>query len=97
MERDITPACAELLAALPPLPLSSDEWSALTKSLCLSDRQAEVAALVVRGADDKLIMRALGIRQSTLRTFRDRLAARTGARRRSELVARLWAASLKLK
>jgi len=82
---------------LPALPLGENHWRAVVKSLGLSSRQAEVTELLLRGASDKEIVKALGIKAPTLRTYRDRIAARTGTRNRMELAMRVLAMSLEVK
>lgn len=66
---------------LPPLPLEPDHWQAVVTVMGLSPREADVAALKVRGAQLKEIAQILGIEQTTVRAFQDRLCAKAGIRR----------------
>ncbi len=68
-------------------------WQAIVQALGLSSRQAEVTELVLRGACDKEIARMLSITEPTLRTYRERIAARTSTKNRMELAMRVLAVS----
>ena len=51
----------------------------------LTERERQVLALLARGKTDQQIAEQLGIRLSTVRSHLDRIAQRTGKRRRTEL------------
>ena len=74
---------------LPPLPLDEDHWQAIVDALQLSPRQAEIAALMARGARLKEIASMLGIGVPTVRTQQERIYAKTGAKGRGELLLRI--------
>jgi len=63
------------------MPLEPDHWLAIVKAMRLSPREADVAALKVRGAQVKEIAALLGIEVTTVRCFQDRICAKTGIRR----------------
>ncbi len=81
------------LDALPPLPLEADHWQAVCRAMQLSAQQVQVLELLLRGAGQKQIAAALGISQPTLKTYLDRIAARTGARGRMQLAMHVMAVS----
>lgn len=85
-----------VLDDLPDLPLDAAQWQAIVEALGLSARQADIAELVLRGACDKQIATVLGIRATTLRTYRERIAARTSTRNRMELAMKVLAMSHQL-
>ena len=74
---------------MPPLPLAADHWQAIVAVMKLSPRQAEVAALVARGAQLKDIATLLEISIPTVRTQLERTLRKTGARNRAELLLRI--------
>jgi DNA-binding CsgD family transcriptional regulator len=76
-----------------PLPLDKSLWEAVVKALRLSRRQIEILELTLRDAGDKQITATLGISPSTLKTQRQRIAGRTGARSRMQLAMRVLAVS----
>lgn len=71
--------------SLPPLPLEAAHWQAVCEAMGLSAQQAKVVELVLRSAGQKQIAAALGITEPTLKTYLDRIAARTGTRGRMQL------------
>jgi DNA-binding CsgD family transcriptional regulator len=66
---------------LPPMPLKPDHWRAVVQTLRLSPREADVAALKIRGAQVKEIAAILSIETTTVRCFQDRICAKAGIRR----------------
>lgn len=66
---------------LPPLPLEDNHWQAVVDVLELSPREAEVAALKIRGAQLKQISSHLGIAISSIRNLESRILAKAGVRR----------------
>jgi DNA-binding CsgD family transcriptional regulator len=70
-------------SSLPPLPIDAGLWEAVAKAMRLSPQLARAVELVLRDMSDEQIARAMDISESTLRTYFDRIALRTGARRRS--------------
>jgi DNA-binding NarL/FixJ family response regulator len=81
------------LATLPPLPLHPAHWRAIFRVLRLSPKQAQVVELVLRGLCDKEIARAMGIGEPTVRTYFDRISARTRTHGRMELAMKVLAVS----
>jgi DNA-binding CsgD family transcriptional regulator len=75
--------------AIPPLPLGAAHWEAVAEAMGLSDRQAEIAELLVRGAQLKEIASTLDIAISTIRSQHERILAKAGVNRPSELHARI--------
>jgi DNA-binding CsgD family transcriptional regulator len=74
-----TPA-ADRGASLSPLPLSVEHWEAVIGELELSPRQAQIAELMVRGAQLKEIAAILGIKACTVRGQQERMYAKLGIR-----------------
>ena len=73
-------------STLPALPLASDHWDAIVQAMGLSPRQAEIAALMARGAQLNEMADLLDLAVSTIRTQQERIYAKTGARGRGELL-----------
>ena len=96
MARQLDNAANGSLDRLPPLPLPDPHWQAIVNALRLSPRQARIVELTLLGAGDKRIATTLGITESTLKTHRQRIAARTGTRGRMELSLRVLAISYQL-
>jgi DNA-binding NarL/FixJ family response regulator len=92
MTRPIEPA-GNSLAGLPPLPLHPAHWQAIFRALRLSPKQAQVVELVLRGLCDKQIAKAMGIGEPTVRTYFDRISARTRTHGRMELAMKVLAVS----
>lgn len=65
-------------ASLPALPLDADHWQAVVEALKLSPRQAEIAALMIRGAQLKEIAAVLGIEVCTIRSQQERIYRKAG-------------------
>jgi DNA-binding NarL/FixJ family response regulator len=59
----------------------------------LSGQHAVIVEYVLRGMSDKQIETAMGICHSTLRTYFDRIAFRSGMRGRSAILRRVLAVS----
>lgn len=70
-------------------PSSDADWSQAVKRMGLSDRQAEVLALLLNGMKDKEIAQALRISYHTVRAHVRVLFARENVGTRMKLVARV--------
>jgi DNA-binding NarL/FixJ family response regulator len=70
---------------LPSLPLDGDLWLAVANSLHLSPQLARAVEHLLRGLCNKQIADAMGISESTLETYFERIGARTGARGRTAI------------
>jgi DNA-binding NarL/FixJ family response regulator len=88
-----TTTVADALGAFPPLPLDDDHWRAIVQAIQLSPQQARIVELVLRGLCDKQIAAAMGISEPTIRTYLQRISARTHTRGRMELAMRVLAVS----
>lgn len=77
----------------PELPIDPDLWRAVACQMELSPQHAHVVELILRGLSDKQITEAMGIHQSTLRTYLERIAARTGATGRVGILRMVLAVS----
>jgi len=82
--------------SLPDLPLKPDHWRAVVDTMRLSPREADVAALKIRGAQLKEIAAILGIEMTTVRAFQDRICAKAGIRRH-EFFAHILRLSLEVR
>jgi DNA-binding NarL/FixJ family response regulator len=82
-----------LLDPLPALPLPHDLWLKIANSMKLSGKLCLVVEYVLRGMSDIQIEDTMEISHSTLRTYFDRIALRTGMRRRVEIFRRVLAVS----
>lgn len=78
---------------LPPLPISEVLLKKVVDAMQLSPQHARVVELVLRGLCDKQISEIMGIHKSTLRTYFDRIAARTGAMGRIAIFQKVLAVS----
>jgi DNA-binding NarL/FixJ family response regulator len=72
-----------------PLPLDDAHWQAVVQAMRISPQQAKVVELVLRGLCDKQIATALSLSEPTVRTYMDRISARTRTRGRMELAMRV--------
>lgn len=81
-------------ASIPPLPMDATRWAAVVAQFDLSEQQARVAELVIRGLGDKAIADELGIRYGTVRVYLARLFGVTGTDSRLGLVIRLFSVAL---
>ena len=71
--------------AFPLLPIETAHWLAIVHAMQLSPQQARIVELLLRGMCLKQIAEAMGIGQPTVRTYLDRIFARTGTHGRMEL------------
>jgi DNA-binding NarL/FixJ family response regulator len=83
---DFQRADHELLPAL----FSKKEWSAIARRLNLSQRQAQIVDLVLRGQRDKEIMARLGLQKTTIRTHMADIFVKAKAGSRMELAYRVF-------
>ena len=88
-----TQIIGDYLDTFPPLPLDDDHWLAIVRAMRLSPQQAKIVELVLRGLCDKQIAAAMGISEPTIRTYLQRISARTHTRGRMELAMRVLAVS----
>jgi DNA-binding NarL/FixJ family response regulator len=77
---------ARILASLPPLPLEQEHWRRVAKTMRLSRQHAKIVELILRTATPKQIAIVLKIADSTLKTYMQRIFAKTGTRCRVQLV-----------
>lgn len=84
---------AHILKSLPPLPLKASHWQAVCKALELSRQQCRIVELLLRSASHKQIATVVGITEPTLKTYLERIAARTGTRGSMQLAMRVLAVS----
>jgi DNA-binding CsgD family transcriptional regulator len=87
------PYSTDVSSDVPPLPLHRDHWQAIYLALRLSPKQAQVVELVLRGLCDKQIAQTMGIGEPTVRTYLDRISARTRTHGRMELAMKVLAVS----
>ena len=88
-----TQIVADYLETFPPLPLDDGHWQAIVQAMQLSPQQARIVELVLRGMCDKQIAAAMGISEPTIRTYLQRISARTRAHGRMGLAMRVLAVS----
>jgi DNA-binding CsgD family transcriptional regulator len=81
---------------LPPLPFGRDHWQAIVDFMGLSTRQAEIAELMVRGAQLKEIAAELGIKACTIRGQQERMYGKIGVRGSKEFFVHLLGVSYRL-
>jgi DNA-binding CsgD family transcriptional regulator len=81
------------LADVPALPLNPAHWRAIFVALRLSPKQSQVVELILRGLCDKQIAETMGIGEPTVRTYLDRISARTRTHGRMELAMKVLAVS----
>lgn len=81
------------LDSLPPLPVDADHWHLIVEAMDLSPQQTRVVELVLRGACRKQIATALNISEPTIKTYLDRIFARTGTRDCMQLAMHVLAVS----
>ena len=86
-----------ILKNVPELPIAADLWLAVAREMELSPQHAHVVELVLRGLSDKQITEAMGIHQSTLRTYFERISARSGANGRVGILRMVLALSHKVR
>jgi two-component system, LuxR family, response regulator DctR len=80
----------EVTRALRPAPTIEARLIAVRERWGLSERQTEVLARAVGGASNKEIAESLGSAVRTIEVHMGALFQRSGARSRTELVARFW-------
>jgi len=93
MARRIAKPATDLFDSLPPLPLDADHWQAVFEAMRLSPQQARIVELILRSAGYKEISAALGIAEPTLKTYLQRVFARTGTCGRMQLAMHALAVS----
>jgi DNA-binding CsgD family transcriptional regulator len=71
---------SEISKSPPLLPLDADHWAAVAQAMELSLQQARIVELVLCDHSTKEIARILQIGEATVKTYLDRIAARTGTR-----------------
>jgi DNA-binding NarL/FixJ family response regulator len=82
--------------ARPNLPVTDEHWREIVQALGLCERHAKIVELVLCDAGNPEIAAELGIEESTLKTYLDRIWTRTGTRRRMPLAILIWQLSLRL-
>ena len=70
---------------LPPLPFDAKLWQRVATSLDLSPQHTRAVELLIRGLCNKQIADAMGIAESTLETYFNRIGVNTGARGRTAM------------
>ena len=78
---------------MPPKLFSPDEWERIVRTLGLSPREAEIAALVLHGLKDDVIAAKLGIRKPTVRTHLRKMFQSLEVDSRLSLAMRIFAIS----
>jgi DNA-binding CsgD family transcriptional regulator len=68
-------------------------WVGLQRDLRLSDRELQVAVLLVLGRSLRQIGESLQIKTGTVHTYCERIKRKAGQRNRARLVTALWLAS----
>ena len=88
---------AAILAAAPPLPLSPRQWRGVVDALRLSDRETDVAELVLRDLCNKQIALVLDISPNTVDEYLTyRIPKKTRTNGRMQLSMRVLEVSLQL-
>jgi len=93
MARRLENPAIDLVESLPPLPLDADHWQAIFKAMRLSPQHITVVDLVLRGCETKQIAARMGIGEPTIKTYLQRIFARTGTRGRMQLAMHVLAVS----
>jgi DNA-binding NarL/FixJ family response regulator len=87
---------AAILASASPLPLSPNQWNEVTRALDLSDREADVAELVLRDLCNKQIAAVLGISKKTVDEYLSyRIPKKSGTNGRMQLSMRVLEVALR--
>jgi DNA-binding NarL/FixJ family response regulator len=73
--------------------LTIDEWLRVVKKLSLAPRQAWIVALLLDGVDYPAMARVMGISESTVRTYLDRIKSRNDLPDRTALMVKVFKAS----
>jgi DNA-binding NarL/FixJ family response regulator len=84
---------AAILSAAPPLPLDPEHWQKVVNAIGLSEQQARIVELILRDLCDKQIAAVMGISESTIDTYMQRIGKRTGTSGRMQLAMRVLAVS----
>ena len=74
---------------LQPFPLTEGEWQCVRDRLEFTEKQAEVAALVLRAACDKKVAYELDMGLPTVRTHLRRIYEKADVQDRAELIVRM--------
>jgi DNA-binding NarL/FixJ family response regulator len=74
----------------PPAPLDHQQWADVSCRLGLSPQQTRVVELVLDDKSTCQIARNLGVRETTIKTYLERIAARTHTRGRMQLAMHVW-------
>jgi LuxR family transcriptional regulator, activator of tox operons len=82
---------AQILARVPPVPGPAALLHRLSEQTALSPREAQVAALIAAGLDQAQIAARLGLRASSVITYRARAYQKLGVTGRADLAAALGA------
>lgn len=77
-------------------PMSPEVWAAVTKQLAFSPQQSRVVELILCCQSDKQIAREMGLGESTIRTYLDRIGKQLGISGRLELVVYVFALAQRL-
>ena len=93
MVHRITKPAVEIAETLPSLPLDSHQWQAIFKAMRLSPQQARIVELIFRSASQKQIAAAMEIAEPTLKTYLQRIFARTRTCDRMQLAMHALALS----
>lgn len=93
MAHRLTEPATDVVESLPPLPLDGDHWQAIFKAMRLSPQQARIVELILRSAGHKQIAAAMRIAEPTLKTYLQRIFARTGTRGPMQLAMHALAVS----
>ena len=75
--------------------VSADEWSRLTTDMRLAPREADVLWCAISGDRIGDIATRLGLREGTIKTYRDRLFRKLGVNSATELVSIVGAAIMR--
>lgn len=81
------------METLRPAWLTPDEWQRVVQQLHLAPQQAWIMSLILRDVGYDGMTREMGITQSTIRTYIDRIKARNNADTRMELIIKAFEAA----
>jgi DNA-binding CsgD family transcriptional regulator len=90
------PARNKHLESLAPLPFGTAHWRAIAEEMELSPQQAKIVEWILRGACRKQIAAVMGISEPTIKSYLDRVFARTGTRDCMQLAMHVLAVSHRL-
>ncbi len=88
---------ANRFESLPSLPVDAEHWSLIVDAMELSPQQARIVEFILRGACRKQIAKAMKIKEPTIKTYLDRIFARTGTRDCMQLAMHVLAVSHEVK